>query len=233
MDINTVYNFVKYLADKDQQGNFTPKEFNESIDRALNEWVMKRYNNLKEVQPDKQGWQENQKVTDDLRFLLVRNEYSNVNSQGELLLPEDYLHLSSVVYNYKYSENGKTVVIPKSVDIVDDNEIASFLGSRIYRKRINAKKYVIAAFYSDKLQFYPKDINVVDLTYLRKPIKPFWAFTLNGQGRPVYDPTNSVDLEVPDNCVNEICMMCASYLSINLRDAQLSQYVEMQKQQGV
>ena len=232
MDIDKVYSFVKFLADKDQQGNFTPKEFNESIDRALNEWVMKRYNNLKLVQPDKNGWQQNQKVTDDLRFLLVRNAVSNVTPTGRLDLPSDYLHLSSVVYNYKYSENGSTVVDPKSVNIVKDNEIASFRGSNIYGKRIKAKKYVIAAFYKDHLQFYPENINVVDLTYLRKPVAPLWAFTLQN-GRPVYDSVNSVDLEAPDEAVNEICMMCASYLSINLRDVEFTQYVEMQKQQGV
>lgn len=231
-NINSVYNFVKFLADKDQQGNFTPKEFNDNSPRALNELIMKRYNNLKEVQPNKQGWQKNQKITDDLRFLLVRNEVSNVSPDGKLQLPENYLHLSSIVYNYKYSENGKTISEPNEVDIVNDNEIASFTGSKIYAKRIQAKKYVIAAFYSDYLQFYPKDINVVDLTYLRKPVDPYWAFTLQN-GRPVYDPVNSVDLELPDEMVNEFCMILCSYLAINLRDVEFTQYAEMQKQQGV
>ena len=46
MDINKVYDFLKYLADKDQSGNITPKEFNLSIDRAFSEWTMKSYNNL-------------------------------------------------------------------------------------------------------------------------------------------------------------------------------------------
>ncbi len=232
MDINKVYNFLKYLADKDQSGNITPKEFNLSLPRALNEWVMKRYNNVKSVQPNKQGWQKNQKITDDLRFLLVRNEVSNVTPDGKLSLPDDYLHLSSLVYNYKYSEDGDTVSIPKDVDVVNDNEIAEFLSSHIYRKNIKAKKYVICAFYNDYLQIYPKDIGTVDLTYLRKPIEPFWAFTLE-RGRPVYDPINSIDLEVPDETANEIIVMCASYLGMNLREPELVNYSEMLKNQGV
>lgn len=231
-NIDKVYEFVKFLADKDQQGNFTPKNFNDNCPRALDEIIMKRYNNPKDQQPNKTGWQKDQKITDDLRFLIVRNEVSVVSPDGKLYLPEDYLHLSSLVYNYKYSENGETIVEPNEVDIVDDNEIASFTGSSIYGKRIKAKKYVIAAFYSDHLQFYPKNIQVVDFTYLRKPKAPFWAFTLQN-GRPVYDATNSIDLEIPDELVNEFCMALASYLSINLRDAEFTQYVEMQKQQGV
>lgn len=232
MDINKVYDFLKYLADKDQSGNITPKEFNSSLERAFSEWVMKRYNNINDDSQNKQGWQKNQKITDDLKFLLVRNEVSSIGSDGKLAFPEDYLHISSLVYNFKYQENGDTVVVPNDVDIVDDNEIASFLGSSIYAKRIKAKKYVIAAFYSDHLQIYPKNIGVVDFTYLRKPITPFWAFTLVN-GRPVYDSVNSVDLEAPDEVVNEIVMMCASYLGINLREPQLVQYAETMKQQGV
>lgn len=232
MDINKVYGFLKYLADKDQSGNITPKEFNSSLERALSEWTMKRYNNINDKSQDKQGWQKNQKITDDLKFLLVRNEVSSIGSDGKLDFPEDYLHLSSLVYNFKYQENGATVVVPNSIDIVDDNEIASFLGSTIYGKLIKAKKYVIAAFYSDHLQIYPKDIGVVDFTYLRKPITPYWAFILVN-GRPEYDESNSVDLEAPDEVVNEIVMMCASYLGINLREPQLIQYAETMKQQGV
>ena len=44
---------------------------------------------------------------------------------------------------------------------------------------------------------------------------------------------SSVDLEAPDEVVNEIVMMCASYLGINLREPQLIQYAEQMKQQGV
>ncbi len=232
MDINKVYDFLKYLADKDQSGNITPKEFNLSIDRAFSEWTMKRYNNLKDNTQNKTGWQKNQKVTDDLKFLLVRNDVSTIGSDGKLALPTDYLHLSSLVYNYKFEENGETVVVPSQVDIVNDNEISSFLGSSIYAKRIKAKKYVIAAFYKDHIQIYPKNIGVVDFTYLRQPVSPYWAFTVVN-GRPVYDAANSVDLEAPDEVVNEIIMMCASYLGINLREPQLIQYAEQMKQQGV
>jgi hypothetical protein len=132
MDINKVYTFLQYLADKDQSGNITPKEFNLSLPRAFTECIMKRYNNVNSTQPGKQGWQKNQKITDDLKFLLVRNDVTHIGVDGKLNLPKDYLHLSSIVYNYKFEEGGETVVVPNKVDIVDDNEISAFLGSTIY-----------------------------------------------------------------------------------------------------
>jgi len=233
MNINEVYEFLQYVSDKDQSGNLTPKEFNISMPRALNEWVLKQYNNVNNPSPTGKGWQNNQSVTDNLRFLLKKEPLAQVNSEGVLDLPDDYLHISSIIYNVKTSENGNTVVQPKSVDIAKDNEVASFTGSYIYKKRIDSKRYAIASFVGDTLVFKPKNIGVVELNYLRKPIDPFWSYTLDQSGRPVYDPINSVDLEVPDRSVNEVVMMAASYLGINLRDKSLIDYAEMQKQKGV
>jgi hypothetical protein len=232
MNINEVYEFLQYISDKNQSGNLTPKEFNVSMPRALNEWVMTQYNNVNNVAPNKKGWQRNQGVTDKLKFLIVRKPYFNVDNTGVLVLPDDYLHLSSIVYKYKINKDGNTFVRPINVDITRDNEVASFLGSYIYQKKIEAKKYVLAVMYDDSIQFYPENIGVVDFTYLRKPVNPVWAYTLQN-GRPVYDPINSVNLEAPEEAVNEIVMMCASYLGMNLRENDLIQYSEMKQQKGV
>jgi len=123
-------------------------------------------------------------------------------------------------------------VLENDVDIVRDSEIGGITGSRIFSKHLSAMNKVIAAFYSDYIQFYPTKVQTAILTYLRKPIDPVWAFTVSN-GRPVYDAANSVDLEAPDEVANEIIMMAASYLGINLREPELIQYSEMLKNQGV
>ena len=233
-DIGLVYDYLqKDLLNKDQRGFLTPDSFNRVMPRALSEWVMKRYNNLNLVQPNKAGWQRNLKVTDDLRFLLVNNKAVNIGADGVLTLPSDYLHLSSIYYKYKWVENGQTKVRTKYVDIVNDNEREAFLGSEIYMPLIEAKKYVIATFYSGYLEVYPANVGQVELTYLRKPVDPVWAFTVSASGRPVYDPANSVDLEAPDDAINEIVMMALSMAGINLREDQVINYAEMNKQQGI
>lgn len=233
MNIDQVYRFLQYLSNKSQSGYLTPKDFNLSLPRALNEWVMKRYKNVNANSASELGWQKNQKITDDLRFLLERNKVVSVDATGEMVLPADYLHLDTI--NYKYSwidDQGLTQFELRPVDIVRNSEIADFLSSKIYKRKIQKKQYAIAALYSDYVQIYPEDIQRVELTYLRKPKDPVWAFTVVNR-KPVYDPINSVDLEAPDEAVNEIVMMCASYLGMNLREADLVQYSETLKDQGV
>ena len=120
----------------------------------------------------------------------------------------------------------------KGVDIVRNSEVPKFLGSHIYKKALKKKDYIMASVYNKQIRVYPKDVQRVNLTYLRKPIAPYWAFTVQNN-RPVYDPINSVDTEAPDDVMNEIMMMALSYLGINLREPELIQYSEMAKAQGV
>ena len=232
MDIDKVYKFLQYISNKSQSGYLTPSDFNLSIGRALSEWVMKAYGNPLSKNPNKRGYEKDQKSKDDLRFLLVTNKLSYVGTDGALPLPDDYLHLSSIKYNYKYLDDGVTQVKVIKVNIADDNEIASFLESDILSKRIKAKLFIVAALFKDFIQFYPSDVQQVDLTYLRKPVNPLWAFTVVN-GKPKYDQLNSIDLEAPDEVANEIIMMAASYLGMNLREPELIQYSEMLKDQGV
>lgn len=235
MNIDEVYKFMSFISNKSQSGNLTPKDFNSILPRAFSEWVMKRYHNVKAQLPNGEAlisWQQNQKISDDLKFLLTKLGSVVVSPDGTVDLPADYLHLSSLRYRYTYLDNGTLKVLEDDVDVVRDSEIGGMLGSYIFKKHIDAKKKVIAAIYSTYIQFYPNDIQTAIVTYLRKPIDPVWAFTVVN-GRPVYDPANSVDLEAPDEAANEIMMMALSYLGINLREQELIQYSEMLKNQGV
>jgi hypothetical protein len=229
MNIDKVYTYIaKTIANKAQTGNLTPSDFNSLMPRAFQQWVYKTYDDM----TDGRGWQSNQSITDDLRFLLVRNKVMQVAKDGSLSVPNDYLHLSSINYNYTRAYKGKTITKLKPVDVVRDNERAAFTGSDIYAPLLESKKYVISAFFDTYLQFYPANVGRVEFTYLRKPIDPVWNFTVVN-GRPVYDPITSVDLEAPDEAVDEIAMIALSLFGINIRDQELISFSEAQKAQNL
>jgi hypothetical protein len=50
--------------------------------------------------------------------------------------------------------------------------------------------------------------------------------------RPVYDPTNSIDLEWSTDEINNIVMKVLSMFGISVKDQQLVNYAEAQKAQG-
>lgn len=230
MDIDKVYRFAQYCSNKSQSGYLSPKDFNLSLPRAFSEWITKTYENSKPN--DTTGYEDNTKTTDDLSFLKVPQYVVNLDSRGVFKKPEDYLHMNYMSFNKAYLEDGVTQVDVKGVDIVRDHELPKFLGSHIYKKSLKRRNYIMATIGDEEIKLYPNDIQRVNFSYLRKPIDPVWAFTLVS-GRPVYDVVNSVDLECPDEAVNEIVMMALSYLGINLREPELVQYSEMMKEQGV
>lgn len=230
MDIDKVYRFAQYCSNKSQSGYLSPKDFNLSLPRAYSEWVTKNYEDSK--QSDEVGYERNQKVTDDLSFLKVPEYIVQLDSRGVFQKPDNYLHMNYMSFNRAYSNDGETESEIIGVDIVRDNELPKFSGSHIYRKSLKRRKYVMATIGEDEIRIYPNDIQRVNFSYLRKPVDPVWVFTLQN-GRPVYDQANSVDLEAPDESVNEIVMMALSYLGINLREPELVQYAEMMKEQGI
>ena len=115
------------------------------------------------------------------------------------------------------------------VSVVDDSELGYILNSSIVNPEPD---YPVVAFYETGLQFYPDNSENVVLTYLRRPTKPNWAYNLVN-GRPVYDADNSIHLEFPDETLNELLVKILSYVGINLREPQLVQYGETQKNAGI
>jgi hypothetical protein len=230
MNINEVYKFAQLCVNKNQSGFLTPNDFNLNLPRAYSEWITKTYENSKPN--DTTGYEDNQKTTDDLSFLKVPEKVVSLDSTGSFSKPDDYLHMNYMSFNKAYLEDGVTQVDVKGIDIVRDNELPKFLGSHIYKKSLSRRNYIMATIGADNIRIYPNDIQRVNFSYLRKPVDPFWAFILE-RGRPVYDPVNSIDLEAPDEAVNEIVMMTLSYAGINLREPELVNYSEMMKEQGV
>jgi len=243
VNIDKFRSFVLFLAKKAQHGaNPSPGELNTATERAFVDWVMSRYGNPNEYTPGspipRMAWQQTQKISDDLIFLLKRHEFLIVN--GRLPIPDGtttdiandiagkYLHVSSIRVPITKLKKGVLKSTEPTVDILRDNELGGVLSSSIVFPTETAP---VCAFYSDHIQIHPKTVKRVIFTYLRTPVIPVWAFTLVNN-RPVYDASNSVDIEAPDEVQNEIAYRTLSYLGISIREAQVVQWAEAKKAAG-
>lgn len=254
INIDELYKFVQFVANKEQSGFIKPSEFNLSVDRAQMQLFMERYGNPAEYQPGRPiprvAYNQTQKVSDDLRKFIVRSTL-NVNSNGIMPYPSNYLHFSSASSSYVDStitsqdemedcpdcnkvsrkKNLLASVYSKVVSVrpVDDFELSNILGSSIVAP---TKEYPVLAFYQEGVQYHPKDIGSVDFVYLRRPRKGLWAYT-TPTSKPEYDSANSIDLEWPEQVFNEIAVRILSFVGINLREADLTQYSEGKRQTGI
>ncbi len=246
MDVNKFRDFILFLAKKAQSGaNPTPDQFNIALERGFIEWIMERYGNPNEYQigmpVPRIAWQQTQKISDDLRFLLTKHSFL-VPPTGRLLIPDGttidldgvtagkYLHHSSLSFTYNRQKNGKLISSNEvPIDVLRDDE----LGARVSSSIVNpTRRYPVCAYFNEYIQFYPKDLSRINFSYLRTPVVPFWAFTIEN-GRPVYDPSSSVQIESPDETHNEIAVRVLTYLGISIREQELVAWAEAKKQQGI
>tara|TARA_R110000744_G_scaffold311825_1_gene419248 strand:+ start:1740 stop:2510 length:771 start_codon:yes stop_codon:yes gene_type:complete len=254
INIDEMYRFVQFVANKEQSGFIKPTEFNLAVDRAQMQLFMERYNNPAEYQPGRPiprvSYQQTQKISDDLRMFIKRLMLP-VNSDGMMNYPDDYIHFSKATYKYLSEidlEDGSanagcvdcssavvgqssTSTIEKIVGVkpVDDGELNNLLSSSIVSPTLD---YPILAFFEDGIQYYPKNLSSVELTYLHRPRVPLWSSTLVNN-RPIYNPSASIDLEWSEQVFNEIAIRILSFVGVNLREAELSQYSEGKKQTGI
>ena len=230
INVNELYKFVQFVANKEQSGFVKPEEFNIAADRAQMQFFMERYNNPAEYQPGRPvprvAFQQTQKVSDDLRIFMVNETITS--PQSILALSANYVHLISL-----RKTDGS------HIKLLDDYELGHVLNSALTPP---SNMYPVASIIGDSIVLY--GTGSANLTYLRRPEKPFWEYLKNVNGEPVdsnnnlinypiYDSTNSVDLEFPDETFNEIAIRILSFVGINLRENQLTQYTELKKQQGI
>lgn len=237
MNIDSVFKLVTFISNKEQSGVISPSEFNLLAERAQMQVFREDYGLPEEYQVShpipKKAFQITQNITDDLMIFIFKTNLF-LKKDGTVNLPGDYIHYTSIRHSV-FDKDKKTKEI--DVQVIDDDKIGYVLNSSIVAPTI---KDAVCSFYGRKsngtsekyLEIFPKEIQKLIFTYLRKPVTPKWAFSIVN-GRPVYNPGDSVDFEYPDIEHNRIVIRILSFVGINLREGQLQQYTQTKEVQGV
>ena len=213
MNINEAFEFLNFISNKNQSGSITPAQFNQLATQAQLEFYQKDYTH----------WQQTQEITDAMSVFL-KTLTTSIPTNGQVLFPTDYGHVTSVRHYFVFN-NGRGREVP--VKELDNDQYADYIQSEIVMPTL---RYPIWTSYNLYMQFEPKNLGQMSMDYFKLPTSPVWAYTVVN-GRPVYDPANSVDWELGAPSQNQLIFMMCSYLGINLREGQLVQYAELQKQE--
>lgn len=253
VSIDRFKQYVDFLAAKHQSGaSYTPEEFNTVVPISVNDIVRKYYGLSEEYKPGmpmpQVSYEITQLVTDYIGHLKVPADLT-IDDNGRMTKPADYLHKSSVRFKKPFVKpveltypdddccddtiqgNPTTTEVQYSeveVRVVKDGELGYYLGSEI---RYPDKEQPICCFYDSWIQFYPHDLKQATLTYLRYPLRSMWNYTVSN-GVAVYNPTGSVDIELPEACMTECAVTFLNRLGIHIREEQLIQYANYVKNTG-
>jgi len=222
MNLQEILDFINYVSNKEQSGKtFSPNQFNTLLPIVSTELFKQKYKHFEDTQ----------EITDDLSAFKVWMGKDGVmpleiDSNGYALLPTDYFHYSSILYKQVTSNPDCSISIKnRPVDILTDAQWDSRLSCPITQPSL---KYPIANFQNNFIRFAPKNIGFVDFVYLKEPIIPVYAYTIDSlTDAVVYDPINSVQLDWGDDSHIEICNLLLVKIGINLKEANLFQYATM------
>jgi hypothetical protein len=214
--IDTFKRNYEYIAKKSQIGNtLTIPQFNEMAHAAQ----------MLVYEKDRAVFISQGEASDYLKSFLKTKTYSSNNIFGEFDMPNDLEHIVGVRSFYVKSD-GIGVEVPLSEVKSSDWGVVS--SSSLFAATKRFPKY---AEFGGTVKYLPRDLTNITVDYFKTPIKPVWAYaTVNG--RPVYSAANSINFEWDEFAINQVMGAFLSFVGVNLKDAELSNFAQIFKQES-
>jgi len=220
MTIDQAYQFVQFVANKEQRGNITPDQFNMLAPLMQMSFINDRIGNLKKYRPHdpipEYGYGITRKAREELRPITVVAALTALGG-GDFTLPSDFLYAITV-------NNSANAAILK--ETVRDEDFIIYT-SVIKPPTVEFGTYSMRSSF---LTVTPASI-IPRLMYIKKPTDPRWNYT-NVNNSPVYTPTGSVNFSVSELSHIEICMKILQAVGVNLSNDKILTYAGMEEAKG-
>lgn len=221
MNISECHDFLEFWINKYEGGYYSPQEIDEVIDRGQ----MSLY---ADIQPK---YATSQHIKDALSpFRAIYSFGNNDSILGIITIPAsaNFLNLLDCTIVYDISARSITKQVP--INMVNEDVRAIRLDSQI--DPVTATSPIGEIIGYGVIQLYPKFQYVGNTTFLRRPVKPSFQYSVISGRVIVYDPINSVQLEWSENWQNAVLMKALESIGINLSAQDLLQWSEMKNQQN-
>ena len=236
--INAVYTLVKDVANVNQRGFISPANLNAFAAQAqidvfhaiLHEYKLAISDRQRYLSNYKGAYNSIQSIEDDLRPLLRVEESLAYISGNSFYLPSAYAYILGLSY-YGIEV---TVVRPENIQFSRNSYLSA-----------PSIKNPTAHFTSTMAILSPATItNGVKMSYYKMPQgtepstgtpttqSPSFGYNeINGAA--IYNPTTSVNFELPKQLENRLATKILSYAGISLRESEVAQFAEMQQQKEI
>lgn len=220
MNIDEVYKIMRFIARKNQLESLSPAEFEYAFNSAQRNYYDFLIGRIEQYRYDKPIPRVGISMTDAIysRLSVFLLNYSSSVSSGTILKPIELNKILRVYTEndytlYRIEPNRLSSRIHDSIDPIDEQ---------------NAFYVELAA----ELKVYPTTIPTVYIDYLSLPQNVVWAYTLDVNGRPVWDEDNSVSPQWKDNDIDEIIGRALKILGVSIKESALINYGQQVITQG-
>lgn len=212
ISIDTVYQRVLAILNKEQRGYLTPQEFNLFANQAQLE-IFEQYffdlNQYMRLKDNNTEYAHLYNLVDEK--LSIFKTYGSLNySSGKFSLPQDLHKIGTVVYN------------GKEIERINIKELLDYQGSKLTQPDTNSPLYI----YNGGIEVYPTTITSgVSATYVRKPNKVEWAY-INVNNNALYNSNNSTDFELHETEETNLVLKILMYAGLTIKDPSVTQQAD-------
>lgn len=222
MTIDEIYQITLYATAKNaSQGYVSPDDFNLTINQAQQSYVAYLLGSFQQYMPGRPvarvEFGQNTIIRTRLAPIIYWYDLS-VYPDGFSDYPGDYLQTDAMFTYGNYNR----------IRAVQQDSLYSYYNSVIDPIASNPI-YILEDL---GFRFFPEDIGQAKLSYVRNPPNMVWAYTLDGNGIPVYDSANSVQPVWDDASILEIIVRALAIIGVNLQLNTVMQYSMDIKNQG-
>ena len=219
VSIDTVYQKVLALANKEQRGYITPQEFNLFADQAQRDIFEQYFYDLNQFLRIPSNSDEYADIIDKLREKIAIFENQGIITNGNITAPNGLYRLGTLAFE------------GVEIEEVQANEILYINSS--YLTRPTEKRPVYVRTGELTVDIFPNTIVAAQCTYVARPIRPSWGYVVV-QSKAMYDPTNRVDFQLHSSEEGDLVNNILMYAGVAIKATDIAQAagsLQMVKQQ--
>ena len=223
VSINTVYQRVLAILNKENRGYLTPQEFNLMANQAQLEIFEQYFYDLNQFSRMGDNDSEYANIIEN-----VEEKIELFSNQIELSTYDDYyVDLPLNLYRIGTVSSGNIVfdkVSKKEKNNILNSPLLNIDSDNSYLDSNDNSPVGFYCILSKTLQIYPQ-IEQITLDYISKPSGVSWAY-INVDNVPLYDAANSIDFQLHDSDEPSLVIKILSYAGISIKAAEITQVAE-------
>ena len=216
VNIDTVYQRVLAIANKEQRGYITPQEFNLIAQQAQQEIFEQYFYDAKSEDKNLKNSTEFSNIDEILdEKLSIFKAFSSIATSGQFgTLPSNLYRIGTVIEN-----NNKT-----EVEQISEDEVIYLNKSPLTKPTALFPAYYRSSQF--QIQTYPPLSNI-SCRYIRVPTTPKWGYVVVNE-KALYDPSTSMDFELHKSDTTELVYKILSLAGIVIAKPGLGSYADAQ-----
>tara|TARA_X000001382_G_scaffold129246_1_gene120764 strand:- start:1350 stop:2054 length:705 start_codon:yes stop_codon:yes gene_type:complete len=218
VNIDTVYQRVLAIANKEQRGYITPQEFNLFANQAQSDIFEQYFYDIDQHERKPSNSTEYSNTVDlvdeKLSMFKYKGNAAATVTPGRFILPIDIYRLGTLKYKETYV-----------IDEVKEDELIYLNSSPLSRPKNTRPIYTRfrTTGADDVIQVYPNSIDsAVSLTYIKQPEPVYWGYAVIN-GNALYDNTTAKHFQLHPSEEKKLVVKILALAGISIKDASVYQ----------